>query len=179
MPRPSADQEQLEKKKMEYERIREQRRRFELEMQKLEQAQRREELELAKMQSDLRHGHQSEPTTPPEYHDSSGFPSMFSRPNRYSTSSLTSPPGLFNRPARSGSQLQSPQSGIMQSARMAFEDQMPSRSVPTTRRNSDDEEKEEAVRQDPSSHRSSNAYVHTHFPLDTFGQDAVMLCHWL
>ncbi|GKT86891.1 hypothetical protein Ct61P_04741 [Colletotrichum tofieldiae] len=92
----------IEKKKIEYERLREQRRRFEMEMQKLEQAQRREEMELAKMQDDLRHGHQSEPTTPPEYHESSGFPTMFSRPNRYSTSSLTSPPGLFNRPGRSG-----------------------------------------------------------------------------
>lgn len=148
---------QLEKKKLEYERIREQRRRFEMEMQKLEQQQRREEMELAKMQNDLRHGHQSEPTTPPEYHDSSGFPSMFSRPNRYSTSSLTSPPGLFNRPGRSGSQLASPPSGFMQS-RMPFDEHhLPSKSVPTTRRNSDDDEKEEAVRQDPSSHRSSNA----------------------
>ncbi|KAL0940889.1 pumilio domain-containing protein [Colletotrichum truncatum] len=146
----------IEKKKLEYERLREQRRRFELEMQKLEQAQRREEMELAKMQDDLRQGHQSEPTTPPEYHESSGFPTMFSRPNRYSTSSLTSPPGLFNRPGRSGSQLTSPQSTLMQS-RFTFDDHLPSRSVPGSRRNSDEDEKEEAVRQDPSSHRSSNA----------------------
>ncbi|GKT86890.1 hypothetical protein Ct61P_04740 [Colletotrichum tofieldiae] len=34
---------------------------------------------------------------------------------------------------------------------------MPSRSVPGSRRNSDEDEKEEAVRQDPTSHRSSNA----------------------
>ncbi|CRK33093.1 hypothetical protein BN1723_019777, partial [Verticillium longisporum] len=116
-------------------------------MQKLEQVQRREEMELLKMQDDLqRAGHQSEPTTPPEYHDSSGFPSMFSRPNRYSTSSLTSPPGLFGRPGRSGSNLASPQSGIMQqSARMAFDEHhLPSRSVPASRRNSDEDEKEEA-----------------------------------
>ncbi|KAK7415829.1 hypothetical protein QQX98_005611 [Neonectria punicea] len=147
----------IEKKKIEYERIREQRRRFELEMQKLDQQQRREALELAQMEEEVGRlgGHQSEPTTPPEYRDNSGFPSMFSRPNRYSTSSLTSPPGLFNRPARSGSQLASPQSGIMQT-RFGYEDQMPSRSVPTTRRNSDDE-KEEAVRQDPTSHRATNA----------------------
>lgn len=128
-------------------------------MQKLDQQQRREALELAQMEEEVGRlgGHQSEPTTPPEYRDNnSGFPSMFSRPNRYSTSSLTSPPGLFNRPARSGSQLQSPQSGIMQT-RFGFDDQqMPSRSVPTTRRNSDDE-KEEAVRQDPTSHRATNA----------------------
>ncbi|KAL2759849.1 hypothetical protein ACRALDRAFT_2038617 [Sodiomyces alcalophilus JCM 7366] len=156
----------LEKKKQEYERLREQRRRFELEMQKLEQAQRREELELAKMQDDLtRQGHQSEPTTPPEYHDSSGFPSMFSRPNRYSMSSLISPPGLFNRPARSGSLLTSPPSSMLAS-RVPFEDHhLPSRSMPITRRNSDDEEREEAVRQDPSSHRSSNAYNRYSMPV--------------
>ncbi|KAK1596062.1 uncharacterized protein LY79DRAFT_667555 [Colletotrichum navitas] len=117
----------IEKKKIEYERLREQRRRFEMEMQKLEQAQRREEMELAKMQDDLRHGHH-----------------------------LTSPPGLFNRPGRSGSQLTSPQSTLMQS-RFTFDDHMPSRSVPGSRRNSDEDEKEEAVRQDPTSHRSSNA----------------------
>ncbi|TEA20118.1 hypothetical protein C8034_v007892 [Colletotrichum sidae] len=146
----------IEKKKLEYERLREQRRRFELEMQKLEQVQRREEMELAKLQDDLRHGHQSEPTTPPEYHESSGFPTMFSRPNRYSTSSLTSPPGLFNRPGRSGSQLTSPRSTLMQS-RFTFDEHLPSRSVPGSRRNSDEDEKEEAVRQDPTSHRSSNA----------------------
>lgn len=126
-------------------------------MQKLEQAQRREEMELAKMQDDLRQGHQSEPTTPPEYHESSGFPTMFSRPNRYSTSSLTSPPGLFNRPGRSGSQLTSPQATLMQQSRFSFDEHLPSRSVPGSRRNSDEDEKEEAVRQDPTSHRSSNA----------------------
>lgn len=145
---------------MEFERIREQRRRFELEMQKLDQQQRREAQELAQMEEEIVRlgGPQSEPTTPPEYRDhNSGFPSMFSRPNRYSTSSLTSPPGLFNRPGRSGSQVTSPPSGIMQ-PRYGYDEPLPSRSVPTTRRNSDDE-KEEAVRQDPSSHRSGNAYV--------------------
>jgi hypothetical protein len=147
---------------MEYERIREQRRRFELEMQKLDQQQRREAQELAQMEEEIGRigGHQSEPTTPPEYRDSSGFPSMFSRPNRYSMSSLASPPGIITRPGRSGSQLASPPSGMMQT-RYAFEDQIPadvpSRSVPTTRRNSDDEVKDDAVRQDPTSHRSTAA----------------------
>ncbi|KID67255.1 Armadillo-like helical, partial [Metarhizium hybridum] len=146
----------IEQKKLEYERIREQRRRFELEMQRLDQQQRREAQELAQMEEEIRiAGHQSEPTTPPEYRDNSGFPSIFSRPNRYSTSSLASPPG-FNRPARSGSQLTSPPSGLTQQ-RYAFDERaMPSRSDPNTRRNSD-EEKEEAVRQDPTSHRSTNA----------------------
>ncbi|KAL1901392.1 hypothetical protein Sste5346_001797 [Sporothrix stenoceras] len=175
----------LEKKRLEYEKLREQKRRFEAEMQKLDQQQLRDEQELAAMQEDLGRigaaamatGHQSEPTTPPEYRETttSGFPNMLSRPNRYSTSSLTSPPGfLFNRPGRSGSQITSPQSGInLQSSTSAssssaantqqqqhnfgFDDQLPSRSVPTTRRNSDEDEKEEAVRQDPTSHRSTNA----------------------
>lgn len=134
-------------------------------MQLLDLQQRREEQELAQMQEDLGRtnnnsaGHQSEPTTPPEYRESSsGFPSVFSRPNRYSTSSITSPPGLYNRPGRSGSQLTSPQSGIIQS-RFIMDDKLPSKSVPGSRRNSDEDEKEEAVRQDPTSHRATNAYV--------------------
>lgn len=112
------------------------------------------------MQEDLGRlaGHQSEPTTPPEYRDSSGFPSVFSRPNRYSTSSLTSPPGFAVNRSNRNSQLTSPQSAMMMS-RFAFDDQLPSRSVPGSRRNSDEDEKEEAVRQDPTSHRSTNAYV--------------------
>lgn len=128
-------------------------------MHKLEAQQRQEEQELQQMQEDLNHrlgGHQSEPTTPPEY--SSGYGIWSSRPNRYSTSSLTSPPGLYNRPGRSGSLLTSPQSGTLPS-RFPFDDG-PSRSVPGSRRNSDeDDDKEEAVRQDPTSHRSTNAYV--------------------
>jgi hypothetical protein len=157
---------QLEKKKLDYERLREQKRRFEAEMQLLDLQQRREEQELAQMQEDLGRGntngtaapgHQSEPSTPPEYREtSSGFPNIFSRPNRYSTSSLTSPPGLYTRPGRSGSQLTSPQSGILPS-RYVMDDKIPSKSVPGSRRNSDEDEKEEAVRQDPTSHRATNA----------------------
>lgn len=127
-------------------------------MQRLDQQQRREAQELAQMEEEIRiAGHQSEPTTPPEYRDNpTGFPSIFSQPNRYSTSSLASPPG-FNRPARSGSQLTSPPSGLVQSQYGFSNRPVPSRSDPNTRRNSDDEDKEEAVRQDPTSHRSSNA----------------------
>ncbi|KAI1381545.1 ARM repeat-containing protein [Hypoxylon crocopeplum] len=167
----------LEKKKIEYEKLREQKRRFEAEMHKLDQQQRRDEFDIAQMQEDLGRGnglgmtgHQSEPTTPPEYREtSSGFPTMFSRPNRYSTPSLglVSPPGLFNRPGRSGSQLTSPQSGILQSR--FFEDPVPSRSVPGSRRNSDEDEKEEALRQDPTSHRSTNALNRYSMPVTRRG----------
>lgn len=147
--------QQIEKKRLEYEKIREQKRLFDAELAK-------HEVELGHMLEEHGRlsGHQSEPTTPPEYRENpSGFPSVFSRPNRYSLSSLTSPPGMANRAARSGSVLTSPQSGIPLS-RFAFDDQLPSWSVPGSSRNSDDDEKEEAVRQDPTSHRSSNAYVY-------------------
>ncbi|WPJ64845.1 hypothetical protein SMAC4_02457 [Sordaria macrospora] len=142
----------LEKKRQEYERIRESKRRFEAELSKLDAQQRQEERELAQMAEDLQigrfAGHQSEPTTPPEYRDASrGFPSMFSRPNRHST-------GLVNRGTRS--LLTSPPSGMLP-MRLAFDDQLPSLSGPGSRRNSDDDEKEEAVRQDPTSHRSTKA----------------------
>ncbi|KAI1139562.1 ARM repeat-containing protein [Hypoxylon sp. FL0543] len=167
----------LEKKKIEYEKLREQKRRFEAEMHKLDQQQRRDEFDIAQMQEDLGRGngigmtgHQSEPTTPPEYREtSSGFPTMFSRPNRYSTPSLglVSPPGLFNRPGRSGSQLASPQSGVLQSR--FFDDSLPSRSVPGSRRNSDEDEKEEALRQDPTSHRSTNALNRYSMPVTRRG----------
>ncbi|KAL6855246.1 hypothetical protein ACO1O0_006385 [Amphichorda felina] len=155
-PEPPQDYGNIEKKKLEYERIREQRRRFELEMQRLDQEYRREARELAQMEEEVRlGGHQSEPTTPPEHH--SGFPSIFSRPSRYSMSNLTSPPGFHNRPARSGSQLISPPSGMIQGqGRHAWDDALPSRSTPATRRNSDDEEKDDAFRQSLASHRSAH-----------------------
>ncbi|KAK6078005.1 RNA-binding protein (pumilio domain-containing protein) [Seiridium cupressi] len=169
----------LNKKKQEYETLLEQKRRFEAEMRKFELQQRQDEAELRQMELDLTKnnvfgltGHQSEPTTPPEYRETSnGFPTMFSRPNRYSLSSLNSPPGLFNnRSGRSGSQLQSPQSGILpsQSRAFAFDDHLPSRSVPGTRRNSDEDEKEEALRQDPTSHRSTNAHCTCLYPIFPF-----------
>lgn len=146
--------QQIEKKRLEYEKIREQKRLFDAELAK-------HEVELGHMLEEHGRlsGHQSEPTTPPEYRENpSGFPTVFSRPNRYSLSSLTSPPGMANRSARSGSVLASPQSGIPLS-RFAFDDQLPSWSVPGSKTNSDEDEKEEAVRQDPTSHRSTNAYV--------------------
>lgn len=145
---------------MEFEKIREKKRFFEGLF----------EAEMAKQEVELSHmieehgklsGHQSEPTTPPEYRESTtGFPSMLSRPNRYSLSSLMSPQGMASRTSRSGSVLASPQSGIPMS-RFAFDDQVPAWSQQTSRRNSDEDEKEEAVRQDPTSHRSTNAYVNS------------------
>lgn len=78
----------------------------------------------------------SEPTTPPDYSDA-GFPTSFSRPNRFSVNSITSPPGLNNRFSQSSSQLASPSSttnGRKPPSRP------PAKSMPGSRRNSDDEE---------------------------------------
>ncbi|POS82624.1 hypothetical protein EPUL_005148 [Erysiphe pulchra] len=152
----------LEKKKLEYERLREQKRLYEAEMQLLDLKQRRDEQELAQMQEDLGRcantdqGHQSQPTTPPEFSESSGFPSAFSRPNRYSTSSLTSPSALFNSSGRSGAHITSPSSSSIQS-RLVMDDKLLSKQFSEYRRTIDDDDKAEAVRQDPTSHRSTNA----------------------
>lgn len=78
----------------------------------------------------------SEPTTPPDFSDA-GFPSSLSRPNRFSTNSMTSPPGLNNRFSQSSSQLASP-SGIVNGSNSL--QKPPAKSMPGSRRNSDDEE---------------------------------------
>ncbi|MCJ1287538.1 hypothetical protein MMC26_006890 [Xylographa opegraphella] len=132
----------LEKKKIEYEKLREQRRRFQAELEKFDRQQALEEKELHRMATDLQGlnlstGHQSEPTTPPEYRDHV-FPSIYSRRNRYSSSSLVSPPGINNRPGRSGSQLTSPPTEPTQAQASEELDKLPSKSVPGSRRGSTD-----------------------------------------
>lgn len=123
--------------------LREQRRRFEVEFELFNLQQAREEEELDQMALDLQtttlsSGHQSEPTTPPEHRDH-GFPSVFSRNNRYSASSLASPPGLNSRPGRSGSQITSPPTEIAQTLHNHINsDTLPSKSVPGSRRGSND-----------------------------------------
>ena len=93
---------------------------FQAQMEALHQQEAQQQYELEQMAQDLQktslnQGYQSEPTTPPEYRDQI-FPSVFSsRNNRYSSSSLTSPPGLSSRSHRSGSQLTSPPSELAQS----------------------------------------------------------------
>lgn len=134
---------QWEKKRAEYDILREQRRRFEAELEKFNIQQAREKQQLDQMTQDLigmdvSAGHQSEPTTPPEYRDQI-YPSVFSRTNRYSSSSLTSPPGLNNRSSRSGSVLTSPPSEIAQTLHNHISnDTLPSKSVPGSRRGSND-----------------------------------------
>ncbi|TKA67203.1 hypothetical protein B0A55_09452 [Friedmanniomyces simplex] len=53
----------------------------------------------------------SEPASPPPDYGN-GFPSAFSKPNRYSNASLTSVPGITNRPSRSNTQMTSPSAGF-------------------------------------------------------------------
>ena len=134
---------QIEKKRLEVDKIREQRRKFEAELEKFDHKQSQEEEKLREMASDLHGlnlstGHQSEPTTPPEYRDQA-FPSVYSRRNRYSASSLVSPAGLNTRLGRSGSLLTSPPSEQVQNRQNGSDsDKLPSKSVPGSRRGSSD-----------------------------------------
>ncbi|KAH7089767.1 armadillo-type protein [Paraphoma chrysanthemicola] len=125
----------LEKKKLEYEYLKEQRRRFEAEMELIDLQSRRGEEEIHRLSTDLRYGKQpahSQPTTPPEYNDGNGFPSAFSRPNRFSMSSIN--PGMTTpRGSRANSQVTSPPANFFNNAGL------PSQSVPGTRRNSDED----------------------------------------
>ena len=81
----------------------------------------------------------SEPTTPPEYAES-GF-SRFSRTSRLSMNSLASPPGLSKRVSQASSQITSPPgsrlSGI---GSFASTQKPPAKSMPGSRRGSDEEE---------------------------------------
>lgn len=90
---------QFEKKRQHIEYMREQKKRFEADMKLLDLQQEKEKQEMDQIARDLAQvgitGPVSEPTTPPEYGDT-GFPSAFSRPTRFSTSSVTSSPGIFN-----------------------------------------------------------------------------------
>lgn len=83
----------------------------------------------------------SEPASPPEY--SNAFPNAFSRPNRFSNSSLSSAPGVTNRPSRSSTQLTSPSAGVVRPYTSGHA-HLPSQSVPGSRRQSDDEDDDEA-----------------------------------
>ena len=98
---------------------------------------RREEEEIHRLSSDIQYGKHSQPTTPPEYSDSNGFPTALSRPNRFSMSSIN--PGMTTpRGSRSGSQITSPPSSNP-GTQGAANGYLPSKSVPGSRRNSDEE----------------------------------------
>ena len=110
---------------------------------------RREEDEMNRLASDLGRfsntGHQSEPTTPPE-HREAGVTHSLTRPSRFSSTSMTSPPGMAvtsNRPSRSGSQIASPSAEVLRTVSSQSTAHMPSKSVPGSRRDSDEEDGDE------------------------------------
>ena len=122
----------------------EQRKQFQVQLQQLSQQEAREKAEIEQMTQDLQRAglvnpsyernFVSEPSTPPERESS--FSSVFSRSNRYSTSSFTSP--LANtRSSRSNSQLASPPTGLANTSHQTM-DGLPSKSVPSSRRGSTD-----------------------------------------
>jgi hypothetical protein len=134
---------QLQKRKEEFEHLREQRKRFQTELELMDLRAKASEHELQRLELDIHRfslsGRQSEPTTPPEYRDN-GFPSAISRPNRLSMTSLASAQGIGSiaspRSNRSGSHsIASAYHGSQNST-----SQLPSSSMPGSRRGSDEEE---------------------------------------
>ncbi|KAL6707045.1 hypothetical protein ACN47E_004797 [Coniothyrium glycines] len=123
----------LEKKKLEYEYLKEQRRRFEAEMELIDLQSRRVQEELS---GDARYGKpaHSQPSTPPEYNEGNGFPNAFSRPNRFSMSSINPTTRTTPRASRANSQVISPPSNLFGNGNL------PSHSMPGTRRNSDEDD---------------------------------------
>jgi hypothetical protein len=84
-------------------------------------------------------GHLSEPTTPPEYYSSVNRVHSA----RLSTASIASPPGFPTHPSRSGSQLASPQATFSRPVTShVHSTSIPSRSVPASRRGSDEDEED-------------------------------------
>ena len=83
-------------------------------------------------------GHQSEPTTPPEYTDL-GHSISLSRPTRFSTSGIMSPPGLTNRSSRADSQVTSNMTERDRTY-LALTSEAPSHSFPGSHRDSDEDE---------------------------------------
>jgi hypothetical protein len=82
----------------------------------------------------------SEPTTPPEYSEN-GVSRQYSRSNRYSLNNLASPPGLSSRFSQSSSHITSPPPGNFPTNSTYNQVQKPpAKSMPGSRRNSDEEE---------------------------------------
>ncbi|KAF2205397.1 ARM repeat-containing protein [Delitschia confertaspora ATCC 74209] len=133
----------LERKKLEYEYLKEQKRRFEAEMELIDMQSKQDEAEITRLSSDIKYGKHSQPTTPPEYSDINGFPTALSHPHRFSISSIASPPGMGTstpRGSRSGSQLMSPPSVSSKSTQPSTAGSfLPSKSVPGSRRGSDED----------------------------------------
>lgn len=128
----SSDVPQIEKKQAEYEYIKRKREQFAAEMAALDREEQR-------LRGEIGAGQQSEPTTPPEYQNNtnSGFPTALSRPNRFSSSSVVSPPSFSGRPSRTGSQVTSASERDLAYQALTG---LPAQSVSGSRRESDEEE---------------------------------------
>jgi hypothetical protein len=121
--------------------MREQKRRFEEDMKLLDLQHEREKLEMDQIAKDLAKagisGPVSEPTTPPEYREN-GLSGGFTRPTRFSTSSVTSSPGFFN--VFAPSQVNTPQSQVNPPSAQTPTNRFSVHSVPGSRRNSEKED---------------------------------------
>ncbi|PLB41522.1 putative RNA-binding protein [Aspergillus candidus] len=151
----------FEKKRQHIEYMREQKRRFEEDMKLLDLQHEREKHEMDQLAKDLAKaglsGPVSEPTTPPEYRENH-IPAAFTRPTRFSTSSVTSSPGFFN--VFAPSQVSSPPSQQMNhTSSHTPGGRFSVHSVPGSRRNSEKEdfgpEPTSPFRPGPSIHRYS------------------------
>ncbi|KAL4884384.1 hypothetical protein BJY04DRAFT_225628 [Aspergillus karnatakaensis] len=182
----------FEKKRQHIEYMREQKRRFEEDMKLLDLQHEREQLEMNQLAKDLAKagipGPVSEPTTPPEREN--GFPGAFSRPTRFSTSSVTSSPGFFNVFASS---VTSPPSQANHDSVQTPLNRFAVHSVPGSRRNSEKEdfgnEPTSPFRPGPSIHRysmpssgmssqlRSNAGFNTSSALESFNPAKYLLHH--
>ncbi|KAJ5115278.1 hypothetical protein NUU61_001037 [Penicillium alfredii] len=146
--------------------MREQKRRFEEDMKLLDMQHEKEKLEMDQLARDLAKaglsGRASEPTTPPEYREPPTVSSAFSRPARFSTSSVTSSPGFFN--AFAPSNITSPQAPSHTANQSA--DRFVGHSLPGSRRNS---EKEDFIAE-PSSTFRPGPHLHRYsLPSSNFG----------
>lgn len=81
----------------------------------------------------------SEPTTPPEYSEN-GYSNRFSRSSRYSMNNVISPPGVSNRYSQSSTQITSPPGMTNSGGASGQTQKTPAKSMPGSRRGSDEEE---------------------------------------
>ncbi|THZ29822.1 ARM repeat-containing protein [Aureobasidium pullulans] len=144
-----------ERKTRQYEELLAQQRRIQAQMAMIDPETRREVDEQQKLEQDITMfttGHLSEPTTPPDYYSSVNRVHSA----RLSTASMASPPGFPTRPSRSGSQLTSPHAAFSRPVTShTHTSSIPSRSVPASRRGSDEDEEENTYSFADINHRAA------------------------
>ncbi|KAG9964529.1 ARM repeat-containing protein, partial [Aureobasidium melanogenum] len=144
-----------ERKARQYEELLAQQRRIQAQMAMIDPETRREVDEHQRLEQDISmftSGHLSEPTTPPEYYSSVNRVHSA----RLSTASLASPPGFPTRPSRPGSQLASPQTTFSRPVTShVHSTSIPSRSVPASRRGSDEDDEDTSFSFADMNHRAA------------------------